>query len=226
MTLAVIGTGMVGRTLAQGWSEAGHEVLIGTRDPDATAARDIGGGTFAEWLVEVPAVRLVPAATAVATADVVVNATEGLASVAAMTAAGLADRDGVVLIDVANALDFSAGFPPSIPVARDDSLAEQLQRAFPRAHVVKTLNTVNAGVMVDPAGLAQPTTMFLCGDDSTAKSTARGLLTDLGWRDVLDLGDLTAARALESYLPLWLRIMQAVDSAQFNIAVVRSDASR
>ncbi|HEX5770317.1 MAG TPA: NAD(P)-binding domain-containing protein, partial [Nocardioidaceae bacterium] len=154
MRIAVVGTGMVGRTLAPAFAALGHDVVIGTRHPGATAARD-------DWTLEVP-LRAYP--DVAEGADLVVNATNGRASLAALAAVGAAALDGRVLLDVANPLDASAGFPPTLAVKDTDSLAEQIQRAFPGARVVKSLNTVNCNVMVDPTRVGDGgTTMFVAG---------------------------------------------------------------
>jgi 8-hydroxy-5-deazaflavin:NADPH oxidoreductase len=126
------------------------------------------------------------------------------------------------LIDVSNALDHSAGFPPTLFVSNTDSLAEQLQRAFPRTKVVKAFNTMTAAVMVNPGAVGGgDTTIFVAGNDADARATVAGVATDLGWTDVMDLGDLTAARGLEMWLPLWLRLLMALDGPRFNIKVAR-----
>jgi predicted dinucleotide-binding enzyme len=136
----------------------------------------------------------------------------------------LADK---VLIDVSNPLDFSHGFPPRLSVAGDDSLAEQIQREFPRARVVKALNTVTASVMVDPGSLAEPTDLFIAGDDPRAKEQVVVLLGTLGWprERVRDLGPVAAARICETYLLMWLALMGQFGSPQFNIRVVTDDPS-
>jgi predicted dinucleotide-binding enzyme len=128
-----------------------------------------------------------------------------------------------VLIDVANPLDFSRGMPPSLLVSNTDSLAEQIQRGFPEARVVKTLNTMNCEVMVDPARLPGEHDVFVAGDDDAAKEKVRELLASFGWPSdrIVDLGDITAARATEMYLPLWLRLFGALQTGDFNIKVVR-----
>lgn len=224
MRIAVLGTGMVGRALALGLAGAGHEVVIGTRDPAATATREVGEATFADWLATIAGVRLLTSAEAAAVADLVINATNGESSLAALTAAGEANLAGKVLLDAANPLDFSDGFPPRLSVCNTDSLAEQIQRSFPAAKVVKSLNTLNAGVMVDPAALGLGgTTMFVAGDDAEAKATVTGLLRDLGWQSILDLGGVEAARGMEMYLPLWLRIVQSTGNVAFNIAIVPTE---
>jgi 8-hydroxy-5-deazaflavin:NADPH oxidoreductase len=224
MKIALLGTGTVGRALARGLARCGHEVVIGTREPEATAGRDLGAETFAQWLVASPGVTLAAASEAAAVGDLVVNATNGEASLTALAGAGEAALAGKVLLDVANPLDFSNGFPPTLSVCNNDSLAEQIQRAFPSVLVVKSLNTVTADVMVNPAALgAAGGAMFVAGDDATAKAVVSQLLTDLGWQSVVDLGGLAAARGMEMYLPLWLRLMQATGTAEFNIAIVRRE---
>jgi predicted dinucleotide-binding enzyme len=157
--------------------------------------------------------------------EVLVNATAGTASLEALEAAGAENLAGKVLIDVSNPLDFSQGMPPVLSVCNDDSVAERIQRAFPDARVVKTLNTMNANVMVAPGDLGGSTTVFVCGNDEGAKAQVVELLRSFGWGEgnVLDLGDVTAARGTEMYLPLWLRMYGAVGTGQFNIGVVRAD---
>ena len=208
MKIAVIGTGAVGRTLTDGFRRVGHDVVVGTRDVAQTRGRE-------EWAEE-PA--LVPFGEAGDGADLVVNATGGNVSADAL---GQVDLDGKVLLDVANPLDFSQGFPPFLTVKDTDSLAEQLQRAFPEARVVKALNTVNAAVMVEPGRLPAETTMFLAGDDADARALVRGLLTDLGWVDVVEFETLDAARGLEMWLPMWVRLMANLGTAEFNLKLVR-----
>ncbi|MET0840290.1 MAG: NAD(P)-binding domain-containing protein [Marmoricola sp.] len=213
MRIAIIGTGVVGRTLAQGLRDVGHDVVVGTRDPDATKRRE-------EWAaLDVP---LRPLGVVAADADLVVNATNGLATLSALGEVGTDHLAGKVLLDAANPLDFSQGFPPSLSVKDTDSLAEQVQRAFPETRVVKALNTVTASVMVDPAGLGDgDTTIFAAGDDAEARSQVVGLLRDLGWRDVVELEGLDNARGLEMWMGLWVRLMGALGTADFNLRLVR-----
>jgi len=133
------------------------------------------------------------------------------------------DLAGKILIDVANPLDFSQGMPPSLLVANTDSLGDQIQRAFPDTRVVKALNTINCNVMVDPARVPGEHDVFLAGDDEEAKTTVRELLQSFGWtaERIIDLGDIAAARGTEMYLALWLRLMGALQTGDFNIKVVR-----
>lgn len=211
MKIAVLGTGSVGRTVAPALARLGHDVVIGTRDPGATQGRE-------DWDVDLP---LQEYAAAAKDADVVVNATNGQASLAALEAVGAA-LSGTVVVDLANALDFSAGFPPRLAVDDTESLAERLQRNFPEARVVKALNTVTASVMVDPGKVGDgDTTVFVASDDAEARAVATGLLEQLGWRDIVEFDELAAARGLEMYLPLWVRLMGRLGSPNFNIKLVR-----
>lgn len=213
MRIAILGTGTVGRTLAGRLAGLGHEVSVGTRDVEGTRARP-------EWTYAAPA--LTSFAGAAAGADLVVNASGGTVTMDVLTAAGAENLAGKVLVDVSNPLDFSEGFPPTLFVKDTDSLAEQVQLAFPSAKVVKTFNTMSAEVMVDPLSLAGGDhTIFVAGDDTDAKATVTGLLREFGWTDVLDVGDLQAARGLEMWLPLWLRLYGTLGTGSFNIKVVR-----
>lgn len=224
MNIAVLGTGMVGRALAARLDELGHRVVVGTRDPEATLGRtepDMTGTSYRSWADAHPGIDLETFAHACAGADLVVNATSGAAALDVLALAGEENLAGSVLLDIANPLDFSRGMPPTLFVKDDDSLAEQVQRAFPRTRVVKTLNTLNADLMVRPDLLPEETSVFLSGDDSDAKAAVAGLLKEFGHTDVIDLGDLSTARGTEMLLPLWLRIMGALGTAQFNLKVVR-----
>jgi 8-hydroxy-5-deazaflavin:NADPH oxidoreductase len=227
MWIGILGTGTVGKALAAKLAEAGHEVVVGTRDPAATLARaepdGYGNPPFGTWHEQHPEVELGTFADAAGHGELLVNATAGAASLDALGLAGEANLDGKVLIDIANALDFSRGMPPSLLVANTDSLGERIQRAFPGARVVKALNTMNALLMVDPGQLADGDhTVFVCGDDPEARAAVTQLLTEaFGWRDVIDLGDLTAARATEMVLPIWLRLMGTLRTPGFNFKVVR-----
>jgi predicted dinucleotide-binding enzyme len=214
MKIAVLGTGSVGRTIATKLVQLGHEVTMGSRSADseglrewlAEAGESAGGGTFAE---------------AASGAELVFNCTAGEASLDALAAAGADNLAGKVLVDVANPLDFSRGMPPTLTVCNDDSLGERIQAAFPQARVVKALNTINAQVMTDPGRLPGAHNIFVCGNDAGAKATARELLQSFGWppEAIVDLGEIGAARGTEMYLPLWLRLMGALGTAEFNIQI-------
>ncbi len=213
MRIAVLGTGAVGRTLARAFSDLGHDVVVGTRDPDETSRREEWAGS------QIP---LEPLETAATEAELVVNATNATASLAVLERVGADNLAGKVLLDVANPLDFSQGFPPTLTVKDTDSLAEQIQRAHPEAHVVKSLNTVNAAVMVNPGSVGDgDTTVFVAGDDASARAVVKELLVALGWRDVIELDGLDNARGLEMWLPLWVRLMGTLGTPMFNLRIVR-----
>ena len=214
MRIGVLGTGVVGRTLASALLRGGHEVRLGSRTAGNEAAvawaNDVGGpaseGTFAD---------------AAGFGELVINATSGAASLNALEMAGAEQLAGKVLVDVANPLDFSRGMPPTLTVCNDDSLGEQIQRALPDVKVVKTLNTVTAAVMVDPSLVAGTHTIFVAGDHDPAKAQVVELLRELGWPAacILDLGDITAARGMEMYLPLWLRLWGSAGTPILNVEV-------
>ncbi|WP_445155360.1 NADPH-dependent F420 reductase [Arthrobacter sp. Hor0625] len=226
MKIAVFGTGTVGPTVAAALAALGHDVVIGTRDPQATLARTeagpMGGAPFSQWHADHSGIPLTGFAEAAAGSEIVVNATNGTGSLDALTAAGADNLAGKVVVDIANPLDFSQGFPPSLNPVNTDSLGEQLQRAFPEARVVKTLNTMNAAVMVDPASVAGGDhSVFISGNDADAKAVVAGLLAALGHRDIIDLGDITTARGTEMLLPIWLRLWGAFGNADFNFKIAR-----
>lgn len=210
---AVLGTGMVGKAIATRLLSLGDTVTMGSRTADNAAAAawaaETGGrqGTFAD---------------AAAAGEIVWNCTSGGASLEALAQAGADHLAGKVLVDLANPLDFSQGFPPVLSVQGRDSLGEQIQRAFPAARVVKTLNTMNCLLMVDPTRVAGDTDVFVSGNDAAAKATVVGLLQRFGWKAPIDLGDITTARGTESWLPLWVRLYGALGTPDFNLKLVRA----
>ena len=204
MRIGVLGTGVVGQTLSTALRERGHDVVVGSRTaPPAT---------FAE---------------AAAHGELLLNCTAGMHSLEALTSAGAAALAGKVLIDVANPLDFSAGFPPRLSVGDGDSLGEQIQREFPATRVVKALNTVTASVMVAPDSLPEPTDLLIAGDDDEAKRDAVALLHELGWTPARtrDLGGISAARLTEGYLLLWVALMGTLGTPEFNVRLVTVDTT-
>jgi 8-hydroxy-5-deazaflavin:NADPH oxidoreductase len=216
MKFGVLGTGQVGTTIASKLVELHHEVMMGSRsntnEPAVKWAATNGSlatnGTFAE---------------AVRHGEIVINATAGTASLQALATVEPTDLDDKVLIDIANPLDFSGGLPPTLAVCNTDSLGEQIQRAFPRARVVKTLNTVNADVMVTPDLVPGSHVVFVSGNDLAAKTETTKLLASFGWpaEDLIDLGDISTARGAEAYLILWLRVWSTLGTGHFNIAIQR-----
>ena len=226
MKIAVLGTGVVGQTLAARLDDLGHEVTVGTRDPAATLARTesdgVGNPPYSEWARAHAGVSLSTFAEAAAGAELIVNATSGVASIAALVEADAANLAGKVLLDVSNPLDFAGGFPPSLFVKDTDSLGEQIQAAFPHAKVVKSLNTLTVALMVQPRELAEGEhSVFVSGNDDDAKGVVVDLLQSFGHTDVIDLGDITTARGSEMILPLWVRLLTAFGTPKFNFKVVR-----
>lgn len=216
MKIAVFGTGMVGETLGSKLVSLGHEVMMGSRTSTnekagawvQKAGKGAARGTFAE---------------AAAFAELAFNCTSGTGAVPALQAAGADNLRGKLVLDISNPLDFSQGFPPSLTVCNTDSLGEQLQRLLPETQIVKTLNTVTCSLMVDPGALAGGDhSMFMCGNDAGAKGRTLEILTSwFGWKDVIDLGDISMARGTEMYLPLWVRLYGNLKTPTFSVKVVR-----
>jgi predicted dinucleotide-binding enzyme len=217
MKIAVLGSGNVGKTLAPRLVELGHQVALGTRDPAAT----LGKEDFAAWAAEHPAVTVATFADAAASAEMVLNATNGDVTLAVLGLAGADNLAGKVLVDISNGLDFSGGFPPLITFPQDDSMGEQIQRAFPDVLVVKSLNTLTAPLMADPSVLSDPGSVFVSGNDVGAKKAVTALLQEFGHTDVIDLGDITTSRAVEWLMPAWLRLMGPMGTPMFNWKIVR-----
>jgi predicted dinucleotide-binding enzyme len=215
MRIGVLGTGMVGQALASRLVDTGHDVVMGSRD----AAND----KALAWVAAHPQ-RAATAtfADAAAHAEVVLNATGGAVSLDALRLAGAENLAGKVLIDVANPMKPDSGFPPRLDPVGDDSLAEQIQREFPAARVVKALNTMNCDVMADPSIVAGEHDVFLAGEDPAAKQVVRELLRGFGWPDssIRDVGGIAAARGLEMYLIFWLGLRLSLGDGHFNVRVV------
>ncbi len=227
MKIGILGTGVVGQTIGEKLMELGQDVVMGTRDVAETLARTdpspMGLPPFSAWLQEHPSARVTTFADTAQQADIIINATNGLGSLEALNLAGESNLNGKILLDIANALDFSKGMPPTLALSNTDSLGEQIQRAFPQVKVVKTLNTVTASVMVNPRQLADGEHhMFVSGNDAEAKANVSGLLaTWFGWKHIIDLGDITTARGTEMYFPLWVRLWGALGTPVFNIQIVK-----
>jgi 8-hydroxy-5-deazaflavin:NADPH oxidoreductase len=216
MKIAILGTGSVGDFIASKLVSLGHEVKMGSRTSDNEKAKafvakfdkNASQGTFAE---------------AAAFGEIIVNATSGAASIEALTLAGENNLNGKILIDIANGLDFSKGQPATLLQVNTTSLGEAIQAKFPQAKVVKTLNTMWGGLMVNPAMIGNSDhNVFVSGNDADAKTKVKDILVSFGWipANILDLGDITTARGPEMYLPLWLRIWGATQNGAFNIKIV------
>ena len=215
MNIGIFGTGSVGAAIGSKLIELGHAVKMGARSAtNEKAAAWVSGagpnashGTFAD---------------AAAFGEVLFNATSGQGSLEALAQAGAENMRGKVLVDIANPLDFSRGMPPSLTIVNTDSLGEQIQRAFPEVRVVKSLNTMNANVMVNPALVPGDHDVFVSGDDAEAKAQVTTILRDwFGWRSIIDLGGIASARGVEMILPLWVNLMVVKQTPMFNFRVVQ-----
>ncbi len=216
MKIAILGTGIVGNTIGSKLIELGHSVMMGSRTANNEKAKAFVGkhpdkatsGTFAE---------------AASFGEIVFNCTAGIGSLEALKLAGENNLKGKLIVDISNPLDFSKGMPPLLAVSNTSSLAEEIQKTFPDAKVVKALNTMWCGLMVNPSLInGGDHNAFICGNDADAKLKVIELLKSFGWfeKNILDLGDITAARGTEMYLPLWLRIFGANNNGSFNIKIV------
>lgn len=229
MKVAVIGTGSVGQTIASKLNSLGHQVMIGTRNVNEKLANQTkdhyGNQPFAEWYKQNGEIKLGTFAEAAAFGELVINATQGINSVDALKMADAKNLKGKILIDIANPLDFSNGMPPSLlpKLSNIHSLAEEIQKTFPDAKVIKTLSSMWAGLMVNPAMINNGDhTNFICGNDHEAKEKVKSLLKEFGWKseNILDLGDISSARGTEAILPIWLRIMNTKQTGAFNFKIV------
>lgn len=229
MKIAVIGTGTVGQTFASKLISLGHEVMMGTRnvaDKLAATAKDMyGNPPFSEWHAANKSVQLGTFAEAAAFGEIILNVTQGGNSINALKLAEAENLNGKVLVDIANPLDFSKGMPPVLlpELSNTNSLGEEIQKTFPGAKVVKTLNTMWAGLMVNPNMIGGGDhTAFICGNDADAKTKVKSLMNEFGWKNenILDIGDITSARGTEAVLPVWLRIWSATQNGAFNFKVV------
>jgi 8-hydroxy-5-deazaflavin:NADPH oxidoreductase len=220
MRVAVLGTGVVGRTLAGELARRGDDVAVGTREPTRTRQAN---EELSLLLAEHPTITLKSFNAAVLDADLVIVAVGGTHALDAIADADPAALSGRLVLDVSNPLDFTDGFPPTLSISNTSSLGEQIQAAAPGALVVKALNTVNVGVMVEPGKVgAGEHDLLICGNDVDAKRQVLEFLqTRFGWRHAIDLGDITNARGTEMYLALWTRLLGALGTADFNVRVVR-----
>lgn len=216
MKIGILGTGMVGNTLATKLVQLGHEVMMGSRTANSDAGQQwlrlSGGkgqlGTFAD---------------AAAFGEIVLDCTNGANSLAALRLAGAKNLRGKILIHVSNPLDFSKGMPPTLTVCNNDSLGEQVQREFPETRVVKALNTVNCELMVQPSLAPGDHVLFICGNEAAAKAEVTKRLCEwFGWKaaNVVDLGDITGARGMEMWMPLWLRLYGKFGHPHFNLQLM------
>jgi 8-hydroxy-5-deazaflavin:NADPH oxidoreductase len=215
MKIGILGTGIVGQTIGSKLIHLGNIVKMGSRTVSNEKAvewaksngSNASNGTFED---------------AASFGEILFNCTSGGASIIALKTAGEKNLGSKILIDLANTLDFSKGMPPTLSICNDDSLGEQIQRTFPNLKVIKTLNTMNCNLMVNPSLIKGEHDAFICGNDSEAKETVKSILTEwFGWKSVIDMGDITAARGLEMLLPIWIRLMGIFKTYDFNFRIVR-----
>jgi predicted dinucleotide-binding enzyme len=229
MKIAILGTGSVGRALASKFTETGHEVTMGTRnvkEKEKSQEKDMyGSPSFSEWHKSNTRILLKPYNQAAQWCELAVNATKGNASLEALDIVGAKNLEGKILIDVSNPLDFSKGMPPCLipELSNTNSLGEEIQKRFPATRVVKTFNTMWNGLMVNPGLIGGGDHVnYISGNDNDAKEKVRNLLKEFGWKDssLLDLGDISACRATESVLLIWLRVMNTLQTGAFNYRIV------
>lgn len=222
MRIAVLGTGMVGQAHAGKLSQLGHEVIVGTRDVKKALARTEGGQmteAFGKWIKDYKKVKVATFSDAAKQGELIIEALSGDGALKVLKSIKK-ELQGKTLIDISNPLDFSKGMPASLFVSNTNSLAEQIQAALPKTRVVKAFNTMNATVQVDPKSLAKGDHhLFIAGNDPVAKAQVAKLAKSYGWKNILDLGDIKAARGMEMILPIWLQIFGALKTANFNFKI-------
>jgi predicted dinucleotide-binding enzyme len=216
MKIAVLGTGVVGNTIATKLISLNHQVMMGSRTKNnekamawvALAGNNSSEGTFSD---------------AAAFGEIIFNCTSGGASIEVLKQAGEKNLNGKIIIDIANPLDMSKGMPPSLipSLSNTNSLGEEIQKTFPSTKVVKTLNTMTCYLMVDSSKVPGEHDVFVSGNDKEAKEKVKEILKTFGWKSSIDLGDITTARGTEMLLPVWLRLWGAFQSPMFNFKIVK-----
>jgi hypothetical protein len=227
MKIAVLGTGVVGQTLAAKLSELEHEVMIGCRNTTEVLARNkpdnFGRPPFKDWLAKYEDIKLGTFGVAAELGELIINATNGMGTMEALKLAGEKNLSNKIILDVSNPLDFSKGFPPSLFVCNTDSLAEQIQREYPDAKVVKSLNTMNAYVITNPSVVPGDHNVFVNGNDESAKAKVKELLNSFGWKNenIIDMGDIKTARGTEMYVFFWAMLYGTFQTGNFNIKIMK-----
>src|SRR5215469_6994709 len=214
MKIGILGTGMVGEALGTKFVQLGHQVKMGSRTANNDSATkwaakngaSASTGTFAD---------------AAAFSEVAFLCLKGDVEMDVVRGVGPGPFGNKIIVDVSNPLDFSRGMPPSLSICNTNSLGEEVQKALPSAKVVKALNIVNCEIMVDPGKAGEQPTMMICGNDAGAKTKIGELLRNMGWRDIIDIGDITKSRGTEMLLPIWLNLMQTFGHPNFGFKVVR-----
>ncbi|MGF7233127.1 NADPH-dependent F420 reductase [Arachidicoccus sp.] len=227
MKISVFGTAAVGQTLAAKLVSLGHTVKMGTRNVEKTLAKT---GTqnrsetpcVADYLKANPSITLGTYLDAAKDAELILLCTNGLGSLEALQLAA-DELDGKIVLDISNATDSTKGFPPPLFISNTSSLAETLQNAFPKTFIVKSLNTMFNGVMINPRMLSEDSTVFISGNNAIAKQTVKTILHQFGWKEneIFDLGDISSARGVESLLLAWFSIMGTLKTNAFNFKIVQ-----
>jgi 8-hydroxy-5-deazaflavin:NADPH oxidoreductase len=223
--IAILGTGVVGQSISEKLTSIGYEVMLGTRNVENTLSKTeksiYGRPPFKDWYENHQNIKFGTFADTAAWGELIINATNGGGALEALKLAGKENLVGKVLIDISNPLDFSKGMPPSLLVCNTDSLAEQIQSEYPSTKVVKSLNTMNAIVMVNPNLVPGDHNVFVNGNDSEAKAEVKQLLISIGWieKNIIDLGDITASRGVEQMLPIWVRLLGMLQNPMFNFHI-------
>jgi len=230
MKITILGTGGVGRSFAEKLTSLDHQVMMGTRNVQDTLHKNTtdsyGNPPFSEWHKANESVLIEPFAKAVQFGKIIINALQGAKVLPVFESCNSDDLNGKIIIDISNPLDFSKGFPPSLidGLNNTNSLGEELQKLLPGSKVVKTLNTMYNGIMINPNMINNGNhTNYICGNDTNAKETVVSILKDFGWKkeNILDLGDITNARGTESTLLIWTRIYGATNNGAFNMNIVK-----
>ena len=220
MKIGVLGTGVVGEAIASAIVQKGFNVRMGSRSASNEKAEawmkksndHASVGDFND---------------AAAFGDILFLCLNGEHAMDAIDAIDEENVRGKIIVDITNPLDFSAGMPPRIiqDYGNSTSLGEEIQKALPHAHVVKTLNTVNYKLMVDARIVnGGDHHMFLCGNDADAKNKVKHFLVDnFHWKadHLLDLGSIQTARCIEAIVPFWVSVWQALGTPLFNFKIVQ-----
>lgn len=214
MKIGILGTGMVGKNIGRKLAELGHEVMMGSRTSNNQSAIEWASqngpkaahGTFED---------------AAKFGGMLFLCVKGDAAKEAIEKAGIGNFKGKIVVDITNPLSFQEGREPLLFVSNTSSLSEDVQKTIPDALVVKTLNMVSSSVMTDPKKAVGEASMFISGNDSEAKAKVKKVLQDFGWKDVLDLGDIKAARGMEMLLPIWLRLWGTLQDGDFAFKIAR-----
>lgn len=224
MKIAILGGGSVAQTFGSRLIALGHQVQLGIRNPDrAELAKPRANAVpLAEWVAATGGT-VATYAGAAAFGEITINAASGVGSLEALAMAGAASLEGKLLIDLANALDFSHGMPPSVSAAYGgaSSLGEQIQAAYPGAKVVKAFNTIAAAVGANPALVPGAHELLIAGNDPAAKAAVTALARELGWTAFIDLGGITGARGMEQFLPLAMLLFGALGTGTLGLKVMR-----